>query len=95
VTGQRTSAVIAEAALTAVFGATAVGSLREDSPLTAVGLTPADLVCLADAAAVAAAARGITCVLDDASLADRRTVSDLVQAVAGASRPAGEPPERA
>ena len=87
---ERTSAAIAEQALMRVFGATAVTSLRADSPLSAVGLAPDDLICLADAVAEAASDRGVTCILDDAALAGLRSVSDLVAAVAQAGSASAE-----
>ena len=77
----RTAAAIAEAALSVVFGRSAVATLREDSPLAAVGLVPADLVCLSDAIAADAAARGVTCILDDEALGHALTVGDVVVAV--------------
>jgi len=77
----RTAAAIAEAALSTVFGASAVQALREDSPLSAVGLAPADLVCISDAVSDEAVRRGLTCVLDDADLGTVTTVGDLVGVV--------------
>lgn len=75
---RRTAAMLAETGLAAVFAADVVSGLREDSPLVGVGLTAADLVCLSDAIAAAAAARGCDCVLDDADVEGLTTVADLV-----------------
>lgn len=78
---RRTAGLLVEEALAAVFDADAVKGLRPDSPLSAVGVTPADLVCLAEAIADAASARGGICILDDLSLSDVITVADLIDAV--------------
>jgi hypothetical protein len=78
---RRTAGQLVEEALAAVFDGEAVTALREDSPLSAVGMTSADLVCLADAIADAATARGRTCVLGDVALSDVVTVSDVIDAV--------------
>jgi hypothetical protein len=64
-----------------VFDASAVSALREDSPLAALGMSDADVVCVADALASAARDRGLSCVLDDADLVQAGTVSDLIGAV--------------
>jgi hypothetical protein len=69
-----------EQALSAVFEPQAVGALREDSPLSAIGLTAADFVCLADVIADGAAASGRTCVLDDGDVEAVHTVGDLIDA---------------
>lgn len=84
---RRVSAAIAEQALTAVFGARAVTSLREDSPLSAVGMSAPDLVCLAEAVVRAGRDRQVTCLLDDAALDGLVTVRDLVDAVEGSMSP--------
>jgi hypothetical protein len=78
---RRTAGQLVEVALAAVFDVEAVQGLREDSPLSAVGMTSADLVSLADAIADASSARGRTCVLDDRALSDVVTVSDVIDAV--------------
>ena len=77
----RVASAIAEESLAAVFDPTLVRALRPDSPLAAIGLVDADLVALADAVHVAAASRGVECVLDDPDLADLTTVADLVRAI--------------
>lgn len=87
---QRLAAQVAEEALRSVFDPQAVSALREDSPLTAIGLTPADVVCLADAVAKAANDRGFSCVLGDADLEGVHTVADLVEAVIEAATPTEE-----
>ena len=75
------AASVVKAALIAVFDAGPVSVVREDSPLTALGLTPADMACVADAVARETASWPAPCVLDDADLADVTTVADLVDAV--------------
>ncbi len=77
-----THAAIAEEALRRVFDSQSVAGLREDSPLAMLGMTPADVVCLADAVARAAQERSLTCMLGDADLAGLTTVADLIDAVA-------------
>jgi len=72
-----------KAALIAVFDTGPVSVVREDSPLTALGLTDADMVCVADAIARETAAWPVPCVLDDSHLAGVSTVADLVTAVLG------------
>ena len=80
---RRTAAAICEQALAVVYGASTVATLREDSPLSAVGLVPADLVCLSDALAEAASTRGLRCVVDDSGFEGTVTVGDLVSVVQG------------
>jgi len=78
------AASLTQEALAAVYEPTAVALLREDSPLSALGMTEADVVCIADALAVGAARRGLTCVLDDVDLVDLvdvGTVAKLIGAV--------------
>jgi hypothetical protein len=77
----RTAAAIVETALSRVFDARAVAALREDSPLTALAVQPADLVCIGDAVASAAGERAWSCVLSDADVDPLDTVSDLIAAV--------------
>jgi hypothetical protein len=77
----RTAAGIVEQALLAVFDPAVVRQLREDSPLAALGMMPADAVAIADAAVDAAASVGVTCALGDADFAGISTVADLVAAV--------------
>lgn len=77
-----THAAIAEEALRRVFDSQSVAGLREDSPLAMLGMTSADVVCLADAVARAAQERSVTCMLGDADLAGLTTVADLIDAVA-------------
>ncbi len=79
------AAQVAEDALRSVFEPQAVSALREDSPLAAIGLTSADVVCVADAVAQAAVDRGFTCVLDDAAMENVETVADLVRAITEAA----------
>lgn len=79
----RTAAAIAESALAAVFAPDVVARLRADSPLAALGLTPADLVSVSDAVADAAESRGLVCVLGDADFDGVDSVADLVRSVAG------------
>ncbi len=80
---RREAALVVQEALAAVLDPALVASLREDTPLAAAGMTPADAVCVADAAADAAARRGVTCALGDADFATVVTVADLVEAVRG------------
>ncbi len=82
----RVAAGIVEDALTSVFDPAVVRGLREDSPLAAVGMMPADAVCIADAVAVAAERVGLVCHLDDAAFATAQSVADLVRAVEAAAR---------
>ena len=83
----RVAAGIVEDALASVFDPAVVRGLREDSPLAAVGMTPADAVCIADAVAAVAERAGLACHLDDADFATARSVADLVSAVEAAARP--------
>lgn len=78
---RRDAALIVEVALTAVFDAGLVRQLREDSPLSVLGMVPADAVCVADAVEEEAGRLGWTCRLGDDELADAATVADLVTAV--------------
>ena len=71
------AASLTQEALAAVYEPTAVALLREDSPLSALGMTEADVVCIADALAVGAARRGLTCVLDDVDLVDLVDLVDV------------------
>lgn len=75
------AAVVVEQALAAVFDPAVVGRLREDSPLSSLGLVDADLVCVADAVATSAGAVGAECVLGDEDVAAVVTVADLIDAV--------------
>ncbi len=81
----RTAATIVETALSAVFDASVVSRLREDSPMSTVGMRPADAVCLADAISAAATNGGHQCELRDSDFADVTTVADLVGAVEAAA----------
>jgi hypothetical protein len=85
----REAARITESALGRVFDSEVVRRLREDSPLSVLGMVPADAVCVADAVATVADESGLACELDDADLADVLTVADLVRAVARAAEPGG------
>ena len=60
-----------------------MSGLREDSALSAVGMTPADAVCVADALDLAARRAGLDCARDDADFAVEGdlTVADLINAV--------------
>jgi len=80
---RRVAAGLVEDALGEVFDPAVVAGLREDSPLSVLGMSPADAVCLADAIGAAAERVGLSCVLDDADFAteDDLTVADLVDAV--------------
>lgn len=90
----RTAAAIAEEALARVFGSSAVSGMREDSPLSAVGLALDDLVAFADAVDAAAAARGLDCPLGDPDLTGLSTVADVVALVRGRARAAVETEDR-
>jgi hypothetical protein len=84
---RRLAAGIVEDALAAVFDPAVVRRLREDSPLSVLGMTVADAVCVSDALGAAADSAGLSCDLGDADFADAVTVADLVAAVqAGAQR---------
>jgi hypothetical protein len=84
---RRVAAGIVEDALAAVFDPAVVRQLREDSPLSVLGMTVADAVCVSDAVSSAARAAGLACHLGDNDLAGAVTVADLVAAVqAGAQR---------
>ncbi len=84
---RRVAAGIVEDALAAVFDPAVVRQLREDSPLSVLGMTVADAVCVSDAVSSAASAAGLACHLGDTDLAGAVTVADLVAAVqAGAQR---------
>ena len=75
------AASLTQDALAAVFDPASVALLREDSPLSAVGLTDADMVAVADAIAEAAAREGLVCILTDADVSGVTTVSDLIAGV--------------
>ena len=77
----RTAAVLVEDALALIFPGDLVARLRPDSPLTAVGMTPADAVCVSDAVASLAERSGLSCRLTDADLEGTTAVADLVDAV--------------
>lgn len=83
---RRAAAGIVEDALAAVFDPAVVRQLREDSPLSVVGMTPADAVCVSDAIREAAAAAGLACHLGDADLVAAGTVADVVAAVQARAR---------
>lgn len=85
----RDAAVILEQALGAVFDETIVRQLREDSALAALGMTPADAVCLSDAVAEAAARVGWVVDLGDADVAGVTRIADLVNAIAANAVRAG------
>jgi hypothetical protein len=86
---RRTAALVVEAALAAVFDAALVRQLREDSPLTVLGMVPADAVCVADAIGREAERAGWSCALGDAELAGLVTVADLVSVVQATGMAAG------
>ncbi len=81
----RVAAGLVEDALGEVFDPGVVAGLREDSPLSALGMSPADAVCLADAVGTMAERAGLTCALDDADFVTEGdlTVADLVGTVLG------------
>ena len=90
---RRLAARIVEDALAAVFDPAVVRQLREDSPLSVLGMTAADAVCVSDAVGTAAGSAGLTCALGDADLVSAVTVADLVAAVqAGAQHRAEAAP---
>ena len=86
---RRAAALVVEAALAAVFDAALVRQLREDSPLTVLGMVPADAVALADAIARESERAGWACVLGDAELAGLVSVADLVSVVQATGMTAG------
>lgn len=77
---------VVDAALARVFPADVVTGLRADSPLSALGMTDADAVCLSDAVGDAAASVSFRCVIDDDAMASVRTIADLVDEVVRRSR---------
>ncbi len=83
---RRIAAGIVEDALSAVFSPEVVRGLREDSPLSGIGMAPADAVCIADAVAAAADQAGLVCQLADDDFTAAHTVADLVSAVELAAR---------
>ena len=78
---RRDAALIVEVALSAVFDAGLVRQLREDSPLSVLGMVPADAVCVADAVEQEAGRLGWSCRLGDDELAGAASVADIVTAV--------------
>ena len=78
---RREAALVVQEALSAVLDPAMVATLREDSPLAAAGMTPADAVSVADAAAEAGARRGLSCLLGDDDFAAASTVGALVDIV--------------
>lgn len=78
---RRDAALVVEVALGAVFDAGLVRQLREDSPLSVLGMVPADAVCVADAVEQEAARMGWSCRLGDDDLGAAASVADLVSAV--------------
>lgn len=91
----RAAATIVEDALCAVFDEDLVRRLRADSPLEAVGLTDADLVCVTDAIEMAASAVGLHCALRDEDLVGVDTIDDLIRSVcerAASERESGSTP---
>jgi hypothetical protein len=87
---RRLAAAIVEDALAAVFDPTVVRQLREDSPLSVLGWTTADAVCVSDAVSAAAGAAGLDCLLGDTELGAAGTVADLVAAVQAGAQPRAE-----
>ncbi|MBI1351674.1 MAG: hypothetical protein GC156_11200 [Actinomycetales bacterium] len=77
---------VVDVALARVFAADVVSGLRADSPLSALAMTGADAVCLADAVCDAAAGLSFRCVIDDDAMASVRTIADLVDEVVRRSR---------
>lgn len=87
--GEERAREVARGAVNRVAGPGAVDLLRPDSPLrgphSAVGLTDADAVALADAVADIALREGASCALTDAALDDARLCeADLVAAIRAA-----------
>jgi hypothetical protein len=80
-TQRHIAAELVEEALRAVYEPSQVALLREDSPLSALGASAADMVCIADALAVAARHQGRSCVLDDSDVDEVATVADLIGVV--------------
>jgi enoyl reductase-like protein len=80
---RRVAAGLVEDALGEVFEPALVSRLREDSPLSVLGMSPADAVSVADAIAAAAGRAGLSCALDDADFITEEdlTVADLVEAI--------------
>jgi hypothetical protein len=78
---RRVAAGVVEDALAAVFDPAVVRQLREDSPLTVLGMATADAVCVSDAIRDAAVGVGLDCGLGDGDLGGAVTVADLVTAV--------------
>jgi hypothetical protein len=78
---RREAAVITESALGCVFDAALVRTLREDSPLAALGWADADAVVVSDAVAQEAVRRDVTCRLGDAAFTGVATVRDLIDVV--------------
>ena len=78
---RRDAALIVEVALSTVFDPGLVRQLREDSPLSVLGMVPADAVCVADAVEQEAGRLGWVCRLGDDDLADAASVAELVTAV--------------
>ncbi len=87
---RRAAAGIVEDALAVVFDPDVVRQLREDSPLTVLGMANADAVCISDAVRDVAAASGLDCHLGDTDLEAVGTVADLVAAVQAVARPRAE-----
>jgi hypothetical protein len=86
---RREAAGVVEDALAAVFDPAVVRQLRADSPLSVLGMTTADAVCVSDAIRDAAEAVGFDCDLGDSDLGEAATLADLVAAVQAGARRAG------
>lgn len=80
---RRVAVAVTVEALRRVLDPATVATLRDDSPLAGVGVTDADLVCIADAIAAECERLpdGALVVLDDDDFESINTVSDLVTAV--------------
>ena len=83
---RRVAVAITVEALRRVLDPATVSALRDDSPLAAIGVTDADLACIADAIAAESARipDGAVAVLDDGDFEAIDTVADLVAAVTDA-----------
>lgn len=80
---RRAAVAITVEALRRVLDPSTVAALRDDSPLSAVGVTDADLVCIADAIAAESERipDGRVVLLDDRDFESISTVADLVTTV--------------
>lgn len=82
---RRESVALAVAALRRVFEPSVVAGIRDDTPLSSLGLADADMACLADAVHAAAREQGRTVLLGDREMDAVVLVGDLVDAISAAS----------